>query len=227
MLRDIKVTLYDIFGYLLPGIILLVAIAIIFWVFICSPTIEVPNKLTLEQWLLVLLLSYIFGHMSQAIANLLFKFLPSNESLVLSKDQKNNLPESLILATKSKVSAILGIDLEKITDEMLYTFCDETTLQGGNITDREVLQYRKGFYRGLSVSFLILFIAFVLRVAVPGASISISYCIQSLNWRVFLFSISISLACCLLFFFRYLRFARHRVVRAIMGFTVLRNKINP
>jgi hypothetical protein len=44
MLKDIQVTLYDIFGYLLPGFIFLAGIAMLFWaIFMPSAPIQLST----------------------------------------------------------------------------------------------------------------------------------------------------------------------------------------
>jgi len=85
MVRDIKVTLYDIFGYLLPGAVFFAGITILFWAIYIPRTSLVLFRLTIEIWVLVLLLAYFSGHIVQALGNLLTKLFPSTESLVVSK----------------------------------------------------------------------------------------------------------------------------------------------
>jgi hypothetical protein len=48
MVRDIKVTLYDIFGYLLPGAVFFAGIAILFWAIYIPRTSLVLFRLTIE-----------------------------------------------------------------------------------------------------------------------------------------------------------------------------------
>jgi len=221
MLRDIKVTLYDIFGYLLPGAVFLAAIAVLFWVIYIPQTPLVFVQLTIETWVLILLLAYFSGHIVQALGNLLIEPFFSTKSLAFSKSRADSLPDALVQSAKSKASAMLGVDLKDISPEWLYRICDETVVQCGAIGDREVYQYREGFYRGLTVSFLMLFLSLVVRTAVPGTSLKLSDTLQAINGLVLLFFILISLAGSLLAFLRYRRFARYRVIQAIIGFLAL------
>src|SRR3977135_2854446 len=72
MLKDIQVTLYDIFGYLVPGFVSLAALVIPFWGF-SFPTIPLPFQVFSEHGLATGVAAYVIGHMTQAIANI---FLP-------------------------------------------------------------------------------------------------------------------------------------------------------
>ncbi len=225
MLKDIKVTLYDIFGYLLPGIVFLASIVILFWTIFIPRSPLVPYQLTDKIWVLALLVSYFSGHMAQALANILAKLLPSAEDLVLSRDRANNLPKAIIESVKSKASSMIGIDLKEINSEWLYSICDETLVQSGVVEDREVYLYREGFYRGLTVSLFALALSLFLRMVIPGTTIIISSGVsQSISWTILLFLTLISFVGSLLAFLRYMRFARYRVTRAIIGFLALQGK---
>ncbi len=221
MLRDIKITLYDIFGYLFPGIIFLAAIATLFWVIYIPHTPFVLIRLTIEIWVLVLLLAYFSGHIAQALGNLFIKLFPSVESIVLAKGKAGSFPESIIESAKSKASTLLGIDLKDINSETLFSICDEVVVQYGVVEDRDVYQYREGFYRGFAVSFLLFSLSLIVRTMVSGASLKLSNALRPISWYIFLFFIVLSLVCSLLSFLRYRRFARYRVRRAIIGFLSL------
>lgn len=226
MLRNIKVTLYDIFGYLLPGAVFLAGMAILFWAIYIPRTTLLPVRLTIEIWVLVLLLAYFSGHIVQALGNLLMNPFPSTESLVLSKNRAGSLPDALVQSAKSKASVMLGVDLKDISPEWLFRICDETVVQCGAIGDREVYQYREGFYRGLTVSFLVLFLSLTVRTAVPGTSLKLLDNLQAISGSILLFFILISLAGSLLAFLRYRRFAKYRVEQAIIGFLALQGSKN-
>lgn len=119
------------------------------------------------------MLSYFAGHLNQALGNLLTMILPSPEKVALSKGLPGNLPDDLVQVARLKVSEMLGVDLKNISPEWLFRICDEVLLQRGNCTDREIYQYREGFYRGLTLSFVVLAISLIVRAAIPGASLQI------------------------------------------------------
>jgi len=221
-MKDLKITLYDIFGYLLPGGVFLAGIAILFWAMYIPLTPLAFVELTKETWILILLIAYLMGHMTQALGNLLMKAFTSPENAVLSKGTADGLPDILLQSTKTKASRMLGIDLKDINPEWLFKICDETVVQSGTFSDREVFQYREGFYRGLVVSLVLLFLSLIIRAKIPGASIKISGMSSPISGIVLVFFIIIVFTGILLTFFRYRRFARHRVTQAVIGFLVLK-----
>src|SRR5258708_37181820 len=69
MFKDLKFTLYDLFGYFLPGTILLAAMVIAGWV-LYSRDEPMPLFLAIPpRWVLFLLLAYFSGHTAQALAS--------------------------------------------------------------------------------------------------------------------------------------------------------------
>ena len=227
MLKDIQVTLYDIFGYLLPGFIFLTGIAILFWaIFIPSTPIQLLT-ISGDIWIVILLSTYIIGHMVQAIANLLTKQLQSAENTVLSKGQADSFPDTVIDSATSKVNLILGVKMKDMKPGFLYQVCDEAVAQFGVTSDRDIYIYREGFYRGLTVSFMTLFLGLTARVLVPGASLNISGNLQPINISMLLFFDVIFLILARLSFNRYKRFGSYRVKEAVIGFLLLwHNKIS-
>lgn len=221
MLRDLRVTLYDIFGYLLPGAVFLAAIVILFWT-LFFPSIPIsPYRPTGEAWVILLLLAYFCGHFAQALGNLVAGLLPETYELLLGKNQPGSLPESLIQAAKRKAGKMVGVQPEKLDSQWLYTACDQMVAQCGNTQDREVYQYREGFYRGLSVSYVALFLSLTLRAIIPGGAILTSDGPHSIGKGVMAFLIALLLFASWLSFQRYRRFARHRVTGAVIGFLAL------
>jgi hypothetical protein len=69
MQQAIQVTLYDVFGYLLPGFAFLAAIAALFWA-ACIPSAPLPWPPVIQaNWLVVAAFAYVAGHMAQALAH--------------------------------------------------------------------------------------------------------------------------------------------------------------
>ena len=222
MLKDIQVTLYDIFGYLFPGFLFLAAMAILFWViFMPSVPVSFPAY-TLENWVVITIGAYIAGHMLQAIANLITPYLPSAEKLTLSKP--GGFPAAVIESAKIKANSILGVRLKEMDNHLLFEVCDETVLQFGATGDRDIYIYREGFYRGLSVSCLILFLCLMIRTLISGASFNILGTIQPVSVSMWLFFDALSLITAWLSYNRYIRFGGYKVRQAIVGFLVLQAK---
>ncbi len=90
MLQAIQVTLYDVFGYLLPGFVFLAAILVAFWA-LCFPGAPLPWPPVIQaDWLVVGIPAYVAGHLAHALANLINKLArchgaKSAEDLVLAK----------------------------------------------------------------------------------------------------------------------------------------------
>jgi len=221
MLNDLRATLYETFGYLLPGIVFLTALVILFWAIYLPASPLGYVELSFQMIAALLLLAYFFGHLNQALGNLLTKILRSPEETVLSKGQSGSMPHHLVHIAQTRASALLGIDLSEINPEWLFRICDETLVQRGVCTDREIYQYREGFYRGLTVSFFALTVSLMVRTVIPGASLKLGSSVQAMNTPELLFFILLSASGVWLAFRRYSRFSRYRVSHAIIGFLVL------
>lgn len=224
MFKDLKFTLYDFFGYLLPGTIFIIAIAILFWTIYFPNTLISYIKLPTEVWILLVFFAYIFGHIIQGIANLFEKIFGKYDDLVGYRHKESSLPETIINGAKSKISSLINLDENKITMKWLYRICDETIVQNGITEEREMYTYRKGFYRGLTTSFFILFLSLIFRMIISKAKISILGSPQEVNWTILLFFILISLIGFIFSWIRYERFSSYLVEQAILGFLVLKEK---
>jgi len=227
MLRDIKVTLYDIFGYLLPGIVLFIALSTIFRTFLFWSESIVLINLNFELWILIILASYFLGHMGQALGNIFEKYIfRLNAHFFISRSKKNKIPDIITDVVKSKINEIYNLnsdDIEdkKARDKWLFRICDETILQYGVIENRELYEYRGGFYRGLTVSFFILFISLCLRMTRPEGSIRLYEWTLSMNRNTIVTFAAISIIGVILFFYRYKKFFRIRIRQALLGFLAL------
>ena len=155
MFKDLKLTLYDFFGYLLPGGVLLAGLSILFWNIFnpLRPMRLIP--LNLESWVVVTFLAYLSGHMASAITYVIgenerFKRLaslfPPNHTILSA------LPKEMTDAARSKACTVLGLASKVINDERLYGICDQTLEESGSTEGRVVFQYREGFYRGMTIS---------------------------------------------------------------------------
>ena len=87
MWKDIKVTLYDIFGYLLPG-------AVVMGGLLLFPKIPGISQLLSSlgatgTWVLLLLCSYYLGHLLQGIGNGLELIIGDPVELILDGDSKD------------------------------------------------------------------------------------------------------------------------------------------
>ncbi len=235
-MMNLRVTLYDVFGYLLPGTVFLASMLVLFWA-MCIP--QVPLQLItfpIEAWALFFLLAYFCGHAAQALGNILESLLSKlvRRCMILDKilsvDKNalvNGLGEAVKVAAKTSVASLTKINADQITPELLYYLCDEAVAQGGATENCEIFEYREGFYRGMTVSWFLLSISLLIRVFRSDVAVILASGPEPIEGRIFFFVIIASLLTAALFFMRYHLFARHRVEAAIYGFLMLRESKTP
>jgi hypothetical protein len=212
-MESIKVTLYDIFGYLLPGILLLVALAIAFWA-LFYPT-EPLRQFELANHLLVAVLTvgYIAGHVLQGVANLIY----AGRDTVAAE-----LPASVVAAARAKLRR-LGMDTAG-SGKDLYEIAHEFVTQRGVRENQELMEYRTGFYRGMSLAFVGLSGALVFRWISSDTFVGVSPNSVRVTWGMFLFVILFSAVTAFFFHRRYGRFVRYRALAGIAGFVALKEE---
>jgi hypothetical protein len=220
VIKDLQITLYEVFGYLLPGMVLLTSLLLLFWaVFFPTPTLAFTLKTT-EVWLAFLLLSYVAGHMGQAVENLFQNRLKSAETLVLGQGGK--LSPEVLRACKAKAAKAYEILPAALDDYWLFRLCDDAVLRSGKLGEREIFQYREGFYRGTTVGFATLALAslaFMTRLwFVEGHSLKFAGSDWGLTPWQMLFVAVIAAGFTVLAFLRYRRFGAYRVTHAMLGF---------
>ncbi len=108
---------------------------------------------------------------------------------------------------------------------LIYRLCDEYVVQNGNVGDRDIFQYREGFYRGLSISCVLTFaVSSMMIFAKPIKIVWFTYCEAIVTKGMFVFLATISIIGAVLFFIRYKRFCHYKVVQAVTGFIVICSK---
>lgn len=169
-MKDLQFTLYEVFGYLLPGAVLAGGLGILFWgVFYPQPAVEIDIKST-EVWAIFLALAYVTGHVGQGVGNAVARRFPSPEDHVA----QSVLPATVIEACKAKAKRQTGADADALPSRWLYRLCDDAVLRSGRLGEREVYVYREGFYRGASVGMAVVAVglaAMAVRLLVSGGSV--------------------------------------------------------
>jgi hypothetical protein len=229
VIKDLQVTLYEIFGYLIPGMVLLSSLLLFFWaIFFPTPSIGFDLKTT-EVWLAFLLFSYVAGHMGQAVGNLVQKRLNSAEKLVLG--QNGELSPEVLKACKEKAAKAYELDVNALDEYWLFRLCDDAVLRSGKLGEREIFQYREGFYRGTAVgfaAFTVASLAFMVRLwFVDGHSLKITGSEWGLSSLQFLFVAVVAGTFSFLAFQRYRRFGAYRVTHAMLGFLTVKDEKKP
>jgi hypothetical protein len=224
VLQPISVTLYDIFGYLVPGAMTLLAIVIAAWTATTPRTTLQLIPQSAQLWVAAALVAYVAGHVVQAIANLLARCIPSPERVVLAGRGVATIPKCLADAVRERLGARLGVPGDGLPPECVYALCDETVVQRGVTDDRQMYVYREGFYRGMAVAFLLLSLSIIARAFVPGGAVKVGSTMQPMAWGLWALLAALSAAATYFMFARYQRFAAYRVTRAILGFLALEGK---
>lgn len=217
MINDLKVTLYDIFGYLLPGCIFMAGVLLLIWALI-YPSQPLPLlHLPVTAWIGLGLATYVLGHVTQGLGNALSRLTPPVEEEMVSCAQ-HGLPAPILNALQTQLSQRLNIDSHKLSGAWLYRLCDEGHLQSGCGSMREVYVYREGFYRGVTVAFALLALALLFRMLLPGAMLRISGVTYPINRATIGFGLTLAIGSMVVCFFRFRRFARYRVTHALLGY---------
>ena len=214
MLGNFAFTLYEVFGYLLPGGVALLGFMLLYWAAFV-PTL--PLRIAAFQpglgtWATIAVASYVLGHAAQAMGN---KLLRNVEKDALAMG--GWLRERALQAA----AQLLDVPASQLESRWVYRVLDEYAVQTGQAGDRDMFIYREGFYRATCIALFFLSIALLVRLAVPGTSI---------QFRMWLFPVSrwqimatAAIAAWLgwLFFQRYKRFTEYRVTRAALSALVL------
>jgi len=218
--KELKFTLYEIFGYILPGSIFCFAIAIIFIsVFITNSTLHIA-KLTAEMNTIIIVLFYFNGHVVQALGNIFARILKVNDMNIATKI---SIKMSYITnKINDDVTSKLELPNTVIPLDELYMISDELNAISGNTEDREIYQYREGFYRGLFVSCSMLSLALVVKIIDGAVYIDTGNYIINITRQMMVFVLAASAIGCCLFYNRYIRFISYRIRHAFISYIVVK-----
>ena len=133
---DIQVTLYDIFGYLLPGLVALGSITIFCWAAFTPASALTTPKLSGAWWIAVFVTSYILGNLVQAIANMLPYLQPRIEASLSWTQHGDALASKLGLSKHEH-------ETHESFAQRVFEAADIVVAQRGNTDDRQIYQYRR------------------------------------------------------------------------------------
>lgn len=219
MLKDLKVTLYEIFGYVLPGSLFFLAVFTIFWS-IFLPHVSVPVCLTSpEAVTAILLASYFSGHVVQALGNVLAKVTRVTDSSIAEVIAVEI--GCLYDVVRRDVVQKLNVNDSDLKLADIVRITDETNVQVGISGDREVYQYREGFYRGLSVACIMLTIAVVVRMMAGPPGVEYHDVSYKLTMNMLISCIFVTASGAVLFYYRFIRFAKYRVRHGFMSYLII------
>ncbi len=143
-MKDIQVTLYDVFGYIFPGATFLAAMFLGYWTAFL-PLDQDLTKLTGAGWIFVLMVAYVSGHLVQALANLVARLRPSNVDLVLDPST-GTIPTEVVQAAHARARALIGSPQDvNLAAQTVFEICDHYVQKEGETATRDMYVYRKGF----------------------------------------------------------------------------------
>lgn len=218
MIGDLRASLYDLFGYLLPGFVATTAIVLV-WHLHFAPNAPIPLGLLSAPLAgsIALLAAYLVGHLSAAMGNALNVLGTSPEKRLLGNAHIKRLV--LLGEIDERLHNRYHIDATALDPFEKYAILDEEGMATGERGDRDVYIYREGFYRGMTVGAVLLSVAVAMQLlqgeslcfAVDGGPSSLCLTRSQLDGALFL-SVTFAWA----FFARARRFGRYRVERAAM-----------
>jgi len=214
--RNLQLSLYDFFGYLLPGAVLSlsawVAFGTLFWP---QEPVLVWAPLSTQGAVVLLLIAYLVGHLGQGIGNLLQK-LPLVDPLCASA-----LAPTLEDSVRRAASSRFGIAARDLTASQLLELCGEALLHSESPGEQEIFTYREGFYRGIFVSLIFLAFALIVRLIRGPAAVFAGGTAFELARGPLSFGVVLSLVGAWLALQRYKRFAAYRMRRTLLRFLAL------
>lgn len=219
MLNNFAFTLYEVFGYLLPGGVVLAALVTLYWAVFAPqmPLSLVDLQAGMVTWVAVIFASYLLGHAAQALGNI---WLHGIEDSVLNP-RNGSAPAWMRERARQAASETLTVNPEKLEPLWVFRALDECAIQRGKDGDRDIFVYREGFYRGTAISLFLLTAALLLRLVLPGASIQFTKGLFHVSRWATLTTSVMSCGIAYLFLRRYQRFAEYRVTRAVLAALVL------
>ena len=156
MVKEVEVTLYDLFGYLFPGAVFFGFLVLLYSLLFAGSTMPVDGIAGLG-WAVLLACSYVLGHVVQALANLLLGRWGNAVSLGLPKAEADPL--------KRKVAEVTGLAESSVDDDKLLSVCESYLQQNGKTEAGDIYVCREGFYRGMALATFLLALAVLTAAA--------------------------------------------------------------
>ncbi len=144
-LSKIVVTLYDVFGYLLPGYVVLVACSIIEATFVGTPFLSL--SFFGSHPLQFAVVAYFLGHVSHSIASWISG---SERGRALLRTSPKRMNAELCAAARSELNVAYGLN-EEVRDALtrleVYMLADAYLVAAGASAERDLLVTREGFFK--------------------------------------------------------------------------------
>lgn len=209
-LSELRVTLYDLFGYLAPGLVALTGLGLFFWAVLDSG-LKPDGDLKAVVWTALLLIAYLLGHVIQAIANV----TPGLKYSLTGSWWEEPIAKPFRPVIEAKLKA-QGLLPEDANADQTYRICDVVAVQKVATSERELFTYREGFYRGMSVALVIVAGGLFARLLRGPATITLDKDHTADRWMLLFFLVAVLVAA-YLYFLRFERFARLKAWTVLLG----------
>ena len=219
MIGDLRASLYDFFGYLLPGLVAAAGLTLLVQVLSRTPHIVWLNGLPeTVLWTSLLLGAYVVGHAVHALGNAIPSLSKSAETLALGP---NGLPSPIVQRGVTALASRLGVDASQLSPDELFALIDETRVHRGSSGDRDVYVYREGFYRGMTIATAVLALGLVVHAWSPTLCLALEPQAPACVTRASVLACAaVSALCSWAFVRRMKRFGRYRVQRGLYQFVL-------
>jgi len=218
MLGDLRASLYDVFGYLLPGLVAAVAVGLVFWMLHPGSVLALP-ALGDSGFVALLLLTaaYLIGHLTHALGNVVPALRCSEEEALLKPGTATAMAPPILRAIELTLQRRYGMAVSSLPPREKFALMDEGRAVAPREGDREVYVYREGFYRGMVVAAGLLAVAVLARIAAANTCVLVAagstVCLQRRD--LFLLA-GLAAAAAWGFFRRMRRFTQYRLQRAAL-----------
>lgn len=224
MMKTADVSLYDVLGYLLPGVVGSVGLYLVLRSAL-GPVEHCWVSVSPMRGAALLLGAYIVGHIMQALGNQLEKMLrinPQNSILEGAAGSEARVIEK----ARQKARQLIGLPSEAaLTNQTLFDIMDHHLQQHGQTATHEVYVYREGFYRALSIACILVAVGCLCRAFGDPVHLSLFAGKISATRPLLYLSSMLALTSGVLFQLRYRRFSKYRVRNILYCFSVM--KSNP
>jgi len=242
MFKFAQFTIYEIVGYLLPGAVFVAAVGILGWT-IWATNIPLPVfSPSFNLWALLIALAYYAGHAVQGVGNLLLdnnsvvgeKLLKVSSKVsakvssvvrkLLGTPTKAPAPELPLViqdAAIAKAKKFLRDADSTLEFEWVENLAEQALVQLGVAGELDIDIYRKGFYRGSSISLFVFGVCSWFRALHGETKINFWKNDHPVNWGELTILGAVCVCAALIFYARFNRFGAHQRKVAILNFLVL------
>lgn len=177
-LEKISVTLYDLFGYVLPGFLILLGVSVIEATFVHSNVFYLARLV--KNPVVVTILAYFLGHMAHATASWLKRRFRRAFT-----DDANRLSAPLYARVKEEIRSFYGLpeggdDAARLDTLETYQLSEAYLSIAGGHLDRDVYLAREGFAKSTMVAAAFLALTLIACVVAGGAAVRVQAAADSL-----------------------------------------------